>query len=65
MGANDLEDSKRIIQNEMQRKLGKGIQEKKKNIKNAGGAGDMVSWKEAPCLVHAPMLTHWNIHTHT
>lgn len=42
MGANDLEDSKRIIQNEMQRKLGKGIQEKK-NIKNAGGTGDMVS----------------------
>lgn len=42
MGANDLEDSKRIIQNETQRKLGKGIQEKK-NIKNAGGAGDMVS----------------------
>lgn len=30
MGANDLEDSKRIIQNETQRKLGKGIQEKKK-----------------------------------
>lgn len=64
MGANDLEDSKRIIQNETQRKLGKGIQEKK-NIKNAGGAGDMVSWKEAPRLVHAPMLMHWNIHTHT